>query len=275
MRKTIPTVSMTDRSKHTPPTQNSLIRSASSMDLVSITEQFVDALDPLRFDAPVTQTYNPLVYAREPHIRYLKKYGNGPREVVLLGMNPGPWGMAQTGVPFGAVPFVRDWLGIEGRVDRPNGEHPKRPVMGFTCRRTEVSGARLWGWAEARFGTASNFFERFFVMNYCPLMFLEANGANRTPDKLPSFIRKRLFEKCDEALRRMIACLRPRFVIGVGSFAEHQARESLRGMDIDIHGILHPSPASPAANRGWMEQADAKLTRIGILPRRAQRSWVP
>ena len=37
----------------------------------------------------------------------------GRKEAVFLGMNPGLWGMAQTGVPFGTVSLVRDWMGIE------------------------------------------------------------------------------------------------------------------------------------------------------------------
>src|SRR5688572_32536315 len=95
-------------------------------------------------------------------------------------MNPGPFGMAQTGVPFGDVAMVRDWLGIVAAVAKPRDEHPKRPVLGFECQRSEVSGARLWGWARARFGTPQRFFERFFVANYCPLAFMESSGANRT-----------------------------------------------------------------------------------------------
>jgi single-strand selective monofunctional uracil DNA glycosylase len=39
-----------------------------------------------------------------------------------------------------------------------------------------VSGQRLWGWVQARFGSAAPFFERFWVHNYCPLLFVEASG---------------------------------------------------------------------------------------------------
>ena len=35
------------------------------------------------------------------------------KRVVFLGMNPGPFGMAQVGVPFGEVAAVRDWLRID------------------------------------------------------------------------------------------------------------------------------------------------------------------
>ena len=85
----------------------------------------------------------------------------GRGQSLLLGMNPGPWGMAQTGVPFGTVSRVRDWLGIEAPVERPANEHPRRPVLGFGTERDEVSGLRVWGWAQARWGTPERFFERF------------------------------------------------------------------------------------------------------------------
>ena len=73
----------------------------------------------LRFAEPVTHVYNPHEYARTPHNRYVRAYGNSRKVVLFLGMNPGPFGMAQTGVPFGDVESVRDWLGIVGPVSRP------------------------------------------------------------------------------------------------------------------------------------------------------------
>jgi len=179
-------------------------------------------------------------------------------------MNPGPWGMAQTGVPFGTVSMVRDWLEIDGRVTRPQREHPKRPVLGFSCNREEISGLRLWGWARAAFGTPRRFFARFFIANYCPLAFLEDSGRNRTPDRLPSKEREPLFAACDRALRRTIEHLEPRFVLGLGRFAEQRSRVALAGMNLVIGGTLHPSPASPAANRGWEKTMTTQLAKLGI-----------
>ncbi|HTY17728.1 MAG TPA: uracil-DNA glycosylase family protein [Myxococcota bacterium] len=222
------------------------------------------ALARLRFAPPVSHVYDPLAYAGTPFEAYLRRYGGGRKEVVLLGMNPGPFGMAQTGVPFGEVSAVRDWLGIEGAVLRPPREHPKRPVRGFACARSEVSGRRLWGWARARYVSPERFFARFFVANYCPLLFLEASGRNRTPDKLPAAERAPLFRACDTALRRSIEALQPRFVVGVGAFAEGRAREVLDGLEVIVGRIPHPSPASPAANRGWEAQAERALAGMGI-----------
>lgn len=232
--------------------------------VLAISRRLARAVDGLRFAEPVTHVYDPLVYARAPHEAYLERYARPGVEALLVGMNPGPFGMAQTGVPFGEVGLVREWLAIEGRVAKPEPEHPARPITGFACARSEVSGARLWGWARARFGTPAAFFARFFVWNYCPLVFMEASGKNRTPDKLPAAERAALYAPCDEALRALAEHLRPRHVIGVGAFARERAAAALAGRPYPVGTILHPSPASPSANRGWAEQAEQALRRLGI-----------
>jgi single-strand selective monofunctional uracil DNA glycosylase len=235
------------------------------MQLVEIAEHLRRDAEQLRFTEPVTHVYNPLQYAWAPYRAYLERYGSAPKQAVLVGMNPGPWGMAQTGVPFGEVSAAREWLGICEPVGRPENEHPKRPVEGFECARSEVSGARLWGWARLRFGTPERFFQRFFVANYCPLVFMEASGRNRTPDKLPAREREALFAVCDQALRVTIEALGPpEWVIGIGAFAGSRAYAALEGLSVRIGRVLHPSPASPLANRGWAEQAEHQLTELGI-----------
>lgn len=242
---------------------------------LQITHTLRDALLPLEFAGPVTHVYNPLLYARAMYEAYLERFGSRtPREIVLVGMNPGPWGMAQTGVPFGEVSFVRDWMGFGGRpepeaIGKPEDEHPKRPIQGLNCARSEVSGSRLWGWARQRYGEAEAFFARYFVHNYCPLVFMEESGRNRTPNRLRASERAALFAPCDRALRDTIEYLKPRYIVGVGKFAEKRIHAALadapelRARSV-IGGILHPSPASPAANRGWAEQAEAQLRALGI-----------
>ncbi|KPK17772.1 MAG: single-stranded DNA-binding protein [Myxococcales bacterium SG8_38] len=233
-------------------------------DLVKVSRALCRAVSKLEFAEPVTHVYNPLQYARRPHELYLKRFGAGSKEVVLVGMNPGPYGMAQTGVPFGDVACVRDWMGIEAKVDHPEKEHPKRPVQGFSCSRSEVSGSRLWGWARERFGTPERFFSRFFVLNYCPLLFLEASGRNRTPDKLSADERESLLPECDEALRASVGMLEPELVVGVGAWATKRVRAALGDGPARIGMLLHPSPASPKANRGWAAQAERDLRRLRV-----------
>lgn len=234
------------------------------MDLVRIARDLSRRAGRLEFGPPVAFVYNPLEYAWEPHAAWLRRYGRYRPEVLLLGMNPGPFGMAQTGVPFGEVALVRDWLGIEGPVGSPPRHHPKRPVLGFDCPRSEVSGRRFWEWARQAHGTPEAFFRRFFVHNYCPLAFLEAGGRNLTPDKLPARERSALFTVCDDALRRTVDRLAPSRVIGIGAFAEARARAALAGGEVAIGRILHPSPASPAANRGWAVQIKRQLAALGV-----------
>jgi len=234
------------------------------VELVEIARKLRDDVSRLKFAPPVDYVYNPLDYAWKPHCAYLERYGAGRPQVLLIGMNPGPFGMAQTGVPFGDVSMVRDWLGIEAVVARPAREHPKRPVAGFQCARGEVSGQRLWGWARDAFGTPRRFFERFFVANYCPLVFMEAGGRNRTPDKLPRAESSALSEVCNKALLRTVERMRPEYVVGVGRFAADRAAAVLTGMRVKLGVVPHPSPASPLANRGWAAQMTRALAEQGI-----------
>ena len=218
----------------------------------------------LEFGPPVSYVYNPLEYAGKAHMSYLRRFGTTEKRVLFLGMNPGPFGMAQTGVPFGEVSVARGWIGVHAKVGRPGREHPKRPVEGFDCKRSEVSGRRLWGLFEERFGSAEAFFAEHFVSNYCPLLFLEESGRNLTPDKLAKKEVERLFAICDDHLRKMTEILRPRFVAGVGAFAQKQAARALAGMEVELLQILHPSPASPAANKGWAGKATEQLKAAGV-----------
>lgn len=230
----------------------------------TITDQLIKALAPLRFGPPVTHVYNPLIYARPAYGQYLARYGQPSKEIVLVGMNPGPWGMVQTGIPFGDVKSVSEWLGINASIGKPLKMHPKRPIMGFGCPRREASGRRVWGWARDVFGTPERFFKRFFIANYCPLAFIEATGRNRTPDKLRVSERNPLLTACDQALLQTIEHLSPRYVVGIGAFAAERINKVCRDMKITTGRITHPSPANPLANRGWSMRIEVELNEIGI-----------
>lgn len=240
--------------------------------LVDVTLRLRRTLRPLQFAHPVTHVYRPLEYAWAPARAYLSRYGRPAGQVLLVGMNPGPFGMAQTGVPFGDVGYVRDFLGLSGAVDRPDNEHPLRPVQGFACTRREVSGSRLWGWAEDAFGTPEAFFARFFVYNYCPLVFMEESCRNRTPDKLPVAEREALFAACDAALAAVARELGTELAVGIGGFAANQVRRVLEPRGVRVGQVLHPSPASPLANRGWAPQASAALRALGVVVPEGERT---
>ena len=220
--------------------------------------------DALSFGAPVTHVYNPLDYAWAAHEQYLNLAATTKKKVVFLGMNPGPFGMAQSGVPFGEIAIVRDWLGINAPIGKPDCEHPKRPIVGLACTRSEVSGRRLWGLFSERYESASDFFRDHFIVNHCPLVFMEETGRNRTPDKLPLEESTPLMTASDAHLRHVVKTLEPEWLIAVGGFAEKRATTALEGLTVRIGRILHPSPASPAANRGWAEQATAQMLDQGV-----------
>lgn len=242
--------------------------SAPHRRLLAAAEQLAHDADQLPFGPPVTHVYNPLDYAWPAHRQYILRCQPATTRVLFLGMNPGPWGMTQTGVPFGQVEAVRDWLQIDGEIRKPAVEHPLRPVQGLACPRSEVSGQRLWGLFRQRFGEPAEFFREHFVVNYCPLVFMEASARNRTPDKLPLGERQPLVAACDRHLHAVIACLQPEFLVGVGAYAEDCLRRAAqsRGSDAQIVRILHPSPASPAANRNWAAAVTAQLIAAGVWP---------
>jgi single-strand selective monofunctional uracil DNA glycosylase len=240
--------------------------------LLDAARAFSASLARLEFAPPVTHVYHPLRYAWAPYEEYVTRFGATPKRVVLLGMNPGPFGMMQTGVPFGEVAAVRDWMGIHAPVGRPERENPRRPVEGFACRRSEVSGRRLWAWAADRFGTAACFFQDWFVLNYCPLGFLEASGRNLTPDRLPPATLAAVHDACDRHLAAALGALDPHWAIGIGGYAEKRLRavlgsgriEAAHARQVQVGQVLHPSPANPAANRGWPEAVDAALAALGV-----------
>ncbi len=237
-----------------------------SQQLVDVTDELVGRLQGLGFAPPVSHVYNPLEYARAPHELYVRRFGATPKRVLFLGMNPGPWGMAQTGVPFGEIAAVRDWMGLAAPVERPRPEHPKRPVEGFACGRSEVSGRRLWGLFAERFPEADAFFDGHYVVNYCPLVWMEASGRNRTPDKLPAAEMIPVEAACDAYLAAHLRLLQPEVLVGVGAFAEDRLGRVARSLGVTpkIGRILHPSPASPAANRDWAGAARRQLRDLGI-----------
>ncbi|XP_064472319.1 single-strand selective monofunctional uracil DNA glycosylase-like [Ornithodoros turicata] len=230
-------------------------------------------LGEINYGPPVTNVYSPVEYAAETHELYVRKFCTGTKEVLFLGMNPGPFGMAQNGVPFGDTEYVRNWMKIEGDVGRPLAEHPKRKILGLHCTRSEVSGQRFWGLFSSLCPSPETFFEHCFVHNYCPLAFLTSSGSNITPNKLPLEARRALHVCCDGALLSVLVLLRPKLVIGVGRYARERTLNALKGAlghdlvdwDMKVASVTHPSPASPRANKGWKDLALRELDQLGVL----------
>ncbi|MBQ6971943.1 MAG: hypothetical protein IJP86_06265 [Synergistaceae bacterium] len=244
----------------------------NTLHILRIYQRLCDDVGRLSFSYPAEFVYNPLSYAWDGFRQYAK-FSEGRKRVVFVGINPGPWGMAQTGIPFGEVNSVREFLGITSiRVFTPQDTHVSYPVHGLDCGRSEVSGKRLWGLFREKFGKADNFFASHFVLNYCPLLFLGRTDAgsirNLTPDKLNPPERDELCRLCDDALIEAVEILRPDYVIGIGTFAFQRAKSSLQyslayGRP-DIIRILHPSPANPRANKDWAGQVTRQLSSLGV-----------
>ncbi len=234
--------------------------------IIERTKEFSAQLESLKFSIDC-YIYNPLEYAWAMHERYLREYVRTPSKILLLGMNPGPFGMAQTGVPFGEVDAVRDFLHLDEPIGKPIIEHPKRPITGMATRRSEVSGRRLWGLMADRYKTSKAMAHQLSVVNYCPLVFVDrgATGRNVTPDKLIKVERLALEAVCDRYLIDMIEYLKPTYAVGVGKYAYEKLVGVIKAEETPhVSQILHPSPASPKANRGWAEQAEAQLKESGV-----------
>ncbi len=246
-----------------------IMKNSNNLNISDLYQQLCNAVDTLHFTWPVEVVYNPLRYAWHGFTQYNDMYSHGQKRVVFLGMNPGPWGMAQTGIPFGEVNAVKNFLNINSiNINSPDNEHLKYPVRGLECAKSEVSGKRLWGLFRQRYGSAHEFFREHFVLNYCPLLFIAKNDKgslrNYTPDRIRQDESIFLFELCDMCLMKVIEILEPQYVVGIGNFAYRQAKKALVGMNVNIYKILHPSPASPAANKGWAEKAAEQLKEAGV-----------
>ena len=226
-------------------------------------EKFADSLVK---EGSVDAVYNPLAYAWEPHRAYLELASGRGAKTLLLGMNPGPHGMGQMGIPFAATSVVRDLLKITNLdVGQPRTPHPKRPISGLDWPKEEVSGTRLWGLLANEYGSAESIFKSVFLLNHCPLMLFSGERAtNITPDRITGPTTKALLERCDEHLREVVDIMQIERVIGVGRYSEKRALNALSGIDISVTTCWHPSPASPLANRNKGE--DWKKNVRSVLP---------
>lgn len=208
---------------------------------------------------------NPLNYAWQYHESYIKQYSGLGAKTLLLGMNPGPYGMAQCGVPFGATEIAKNFLNISGEFTNPEGRHPKRPIEGLEFERQEISGTRLWGLLKQIWKTPEEIHKNVFLVNHCPLLLLGETGRNITPDNVSGPALKKLMKTCDKHLLSVVKSLGIKRVVGVGKYAEKRARIALEGLDIEITTCWHPSPASPLANRNdgedWRKNVKSILLR--------------
>ena len=181
---------MLPKKLHLAPSENSENdhkQDETSKQMLKIEHDLCDKLNGLKFAEPVCYVYNPLVYANKPHTSFINKFCKGEKKILFLGLNPGPDGMCQTGIPFGEVNSVINWFGINETIDKPGVECEERPVLGFACTKSEPSGKRFWDLFQNLCGKPENFFKHAFIYNYCPLAFMKENGDNITPADMKVF----------------------------------------------------------------------------------------
>ena len=234
--------------------------------LIGRTRKLCNEVDELSFSYDGF-IYNPLDYAWDMHEAFLRRYAKEGASILFLGMNPGPFGMMQTGVPFGEVNAVRDYLHLDHLpVGKPQTEHPNRPVLGMKIGRSEGSGKRLWGLISLLWPDADDFFRDHCVFNYCPLGFLDRGktAKNFTPDHLPKAEKAALEAVCDAYLRDVINLFRPKALIGVGKYAEAKLEAVNDDSSRIVSSIIHPSPGNPQANNGWNEKTTQKMKELGL-----------
>lgn len=189
--------------------------------------------------------------------------------------------------------MVKEWLKVEGVVQKPPHEHPKRPVEGLNCKRREVSGMRFWTLFDKLCSSPEQFFKHSYVHNYCPLSFMDASGKNVTPPTMRGGVRVQLEAACDRALYEAVLLFQPSIIVGVGQYAEACAHRAIQaasaevvdtekaggeaqtscpkeegtsiGKAIHICSIPHPSPRNAKANKDWYSTATDSLERHGVL----------
>lgn len=275
------------------------------MDLLQKTRDLAAVLDTFRHPAGVSHVYNPLSYMATAHEAWLSRYVQygecdevavTPSPYLILGMNPGPWGMVQTGVPFGDVPNAGKLIGVRDgstpftaqipcgvslpAIFKPQLDgiqlHPKRPVQGFACTRVEASGDRLWGGLATVWGLLDAVLDDCFAMNYCPLAYFSGEaGENVTPE---AFIKagpyrdeayaQELDDVCGAYLRTVMRAMDTKVVLAIGRYAERKAKiaASMVANKPAVVYLTHPSPLATRNAEQWAEMARTTMQAAGVLP---------
>ncbi|XP_030554053.1 single-strand selective monofunctional uracil DNA glycosylase [Drosophila novamexicana] len=235
------------------------------MQFYKIECQLNEQLATLGLPTGITCTYNPVEYASSLHCAYLSRYLCGPKRVIFIGMNPGPNGMGQTGVPFGNVRTVRDMMHLSGEVLQPSLLHRKRPVNGLNCKIEEPSGVRLWELFERlAAGSLDTLSQQCFVHNFCPLAFFDEEGNNITPSELKGQLKQQIRDVCLDALEKQLQLLQPQFVVAVGEYVHKVLNRSKYCQTVSVSRLPHPSPRS-LHNTNWSEKAQAFLEEQDLI----------
>ena len=221
------------------------------------------------------RVWNPGRYGERWHRRFRETYPPGPNPVLLLGLNPGPYGMGQTGIPFTDIRRLESDLPELAARLRTDGESIGLPGLAppdlrrRLDRTFESSSIRVYRFLRLAGGSAGAGWRRVVAANPCPMLFMEGT-VNRTPADLRRALRKRggrlervtaRLEECDqlrrECAREAVRVLEPRGVILLG----RNIQEALAGdpsLGAVPGGVLaweHPARAVPDAWAGGLVRA--------------------
>jgi len=233
--------------------------------VVNATRLLSARLEPVRAALPAAglkavAAIDPTSYAFGNYTRFMQLAASGPRLALFVGMNPGPHGMAQTGIPFGDVDTARVLLGGADTIDPLPGLRAASGAAwdckGLAYHRGEQSGMRLWSALSQLCGSPQAALERCCIVNYCPLYMVGPELENITPSDLPRRhdITRALEAACDEHLRQLVLGLEVKTVLSFGSYAHASARRALSGFPVDFYTTPHPSPRRGSAAE-WIASA--------------------
>lgn len=240
-----------------------------------------EALAPRLAAATGWHVWNPGRYGASWHRRFRRMVPLESNPVILFGLNPGPYGMAQTGIPFTDVKRLRERLPrlaasleIHGPVEVPGLAPPSlRP---FLTRSFESSAVRIYRFLDLAWGSAEEGWRKVGVANPCSLLFMDAAGKNRTPADLQGAVSRRrsaghsaaeLREACDRLRRKAaleaMAAVRPRGVVLLGK----DVQKALGSVTVKVVGARDVLP--------WEHPARAVPTRWarGLLGEIRRRGW--
>ncbi|CAG9789212.1 unnamed protein product, partial [Diatraea saccharalis] len=199
-----------------------------SCKFIDLIDELNSSLELLELPKSIQCIYNPTIYARHTFEKYVCKYCNTKKQIVYFGMNPGPWGMSQTG----------------------------------------ISGKRFWGLFKDLCDTPENFFNTSFVYNYLPQQWMKSNGCNITPADFKMMEMEPLFEICDPIFIRVLELYDVKTIVAIGKFCEVRAHRALKKYlpdhSIQVVYLPHPSPRS-VNNNNWDQKARDHLKKYDLL----------
>lgn len=230
---------------------------------------------------------NPGSYGERWHARFRRTYPLRRNPLLFCGLNPGPYGMAQTGVPFtdlkrlrAELPRLATELEATGSALVPPGLAPA-PLRPFLTRTFESSSVRVYRFLALVRETAEAALRDVVFVNPCPLLFVERrSGENRTPADLPRELRRaagtaragleraaRLMAAFDaarlEVVTRAVERLEPRGAVLLGRDVAAVIGDSLRAR-LGARAVVeweHPARAVPDR---WARGLASELRRRGL-----------